>query len=68
MFLGSPGDINREGAQMMLSAVGAVPIEGGGYGWSPETAAELVIDGSLDGAFLPGISPYAGRSCAWWRP
>jgi len=58
VFLGSPGDMDREGAQMILSLVDAVPIEGGGYGWSPETAAELVIDGSLDGAFLPGIAPY----------
>ena len=58
LFLGSPGDINREGAQIILSAANAVPIEGGGYGWDPDTAAELVIDGSLDGAFLPGIAPY----------
>lgn len=58
IFLGAPGDVNRDGAQMILSAAGAVPIEGGGYGWGPETAAELVIDGSLDGAFLPGIAPY----------
>jgi|GEM_PF-3123163 len=58
VFLGAPGDMNREGAEMMLSAAEAAPIEGGGYGWGPETAAELVIDGSLDGAFLPGIAPY----------
>ncbi|MBN1882133.1 MAG: TAXI family TRAP transporter solute-binding subunit [Deltaproteobacteria bacterium] len=58
VFLGSPGDMDREGAQMMLSTADAAPIEGGGYGWDPETAAELVIDGSLDGAFLPGIAPY----------
>jgi TRAP transporter TAXI family solute receptor len=58
VFLGAPGDMNREGARMMLTAADAAPIEGGGYGWGPETAAELVIDGSLDGAFLPGIAPY----------
>ncbi|MBN1571727.1 MAG: TAXI family TRAP transporter solute-binding subunit [Deltaproteobacteria bacterium] len=57
IYLGRKGDYRRYGAYVSLKSLGVENFHEGGNEWDYETSAELMIDGSIDGAVYFGIPP-----------
>lgn len=57
LYLGRKGDYRRYGAFVSLKACGIETFFEGGAEWDYNTSAELMIDGSIDGAVYIGIPP-----------
>ncbi len=57
LYLGKRGDYRRYAASMSLKSLGIETFYDGGAEWDYDTSAELMIDGSIDGAVYMGIPP-----------
>ncbi len=57
VYLGRRGDYRRYGAYVSLKSLGVENFHEGGAEWNYDTSAELMIDGSIDGAVYFGIPP-----------
>lgn len=57
LYLGRRGDYRRHGAFVSLKSCGIETVFEGGSEWDYDTSAELMIDGSIDGAVYIGIPP-----------
>ena len=57
LYLGKRGDYRRHAASMSLKTFGVETFYDGGIEWDYGTSAELMLDGSIDGAVYMGIPP-----------
>ncbi len=57
LYLGKRGDYRRYAASVSLKSLGIETFYDGGAEWDYNTSAELMLDGSIDGAVYMGIPP-----------
>lgn len=57
VYLGRRGDYRRYGAYVSLKSTGIENFYEGGVEWDYDTSAEMMIDGSIDGAVYFGTPP-----------